>query len=56
MEENICTLCEGTGVLMDNITGKEYKCRRCLGTGIDILKTVMNGLINNLKKEKEETK
>ena len=41
---------------MDNITGKEYKCRRCLGTGIDILRTVMNGLINNLKKEKEETK
>ena len=54
MEENICTLCEGTGVLIDNITGKEYKCRRCLGTGIDILKTVMNGLTNNLKKEKEE--
>ena len=55
-EDYECTLCEGTGVLIDNITGNEYRCKRCLGTGKDIMKMITSGLINNLKKEKEETK
>ena len=55
-EDYECTLCEGTGVLIDNITGDEYRCKRCLGTGKDIMKMITSGLINNLKKEKEETK
>ena len=55
-EDNECTLCMGEGTLRDNITEKEYRCPRCLGTGRNILKEIINRIIPLKKRNnKEET-
>jgi hypothetical protein len=56
MTDDICTLCEGNKTLIDNVTGKEYRCPRCLGTGINILKTVTRIILPQKEKPNKENK